>query len=351
MKRQMTLNKKITQKELAKLANVSQSTVSTILSNLPLISRIPKKTQRIVLDLAASRNYIRNSLARQLRIAKSDIVGVIVPHVFSYYLQDLLIAIESCLFKEGYSMVVLKINKEDINVGENLRKMIGYNYHGIICLEHFSKNDPFQILKILSSYGNIVYLDKPTGLVSQRYVSVNYAAGIAEAVQHLVERGRKRIALCLNDRIYLSMKGRLAGYRTGLKRCGIPYNHSLCWCASDYELSGQDASPLSDIALHIYGDVIKELKADAIITSNDEWAVALIKTLRGNGHKVPGEISVVGYGDISSLCWACEPELSSISHGNTDIAFHICRLVLTSKGSDDNKIVNVKSRLVIRQSS
>lgn len=343
---------RITQKEIAKLAGVSQSTVSIVLGNLPMIARIPESTRRKILKISASTNYRTNPVARQLRLGKkSEIIAVIVSAVFSYYLQDLILAIERILSSRGYDIIILRLDTDDASLEMKLKNMLRHDYHGIICLEHFSKHGASLIPKVLKQYDNTVYLEKPEGVKTDKYVSINYASGVVEAIKALSERGRNRIALCLNDMVYPSMKGRFSGYKNGLKKCGISFDPSLCWFAADYNLSGWDSFPLEEIISRIYDDIIRRQNANAVIASNDEWAVALVKILRKKGSNIPREISVVGYGDFHSLCWACEPELSTISHGNLEIAANICRIVLNGGKSKLIAPVTIESHFVSRESS
>ena len=81
-------SKQITQKELAKLANVSQSVISLVLNNSPLKARIPQQTRNRVLEIARQHNYRVNPVARQLRSGQSRLINVVSPVVFSHVATD-----------------------------------------------------------------------------------------------------------------------------------------------------------------------------------------------------------------------------------------------------------------------
>lgn len=345
---------RITQKEIANIAGVSQGTVSIVLGNSPLIERIPLKTREQILEIAAKNGYQANAAARQLRSGKSELVAILLPKTFSYYFQDLIFCIEKEFLRLGYHCIIMRFDRNAANAAELLRQVMKFEYAGILCLDHYSFDSDL-MSSLLQCNQNIVYLDPPNGVKQSSYVSIDYASGAREAVLYLAGIGKKRIALCINDLNFISMKGRNSGYIEGLAESGFDFNPKLRWVAQDFDMSGADDSNLYNITEHIIKDIIIKEKTDAVILSNDEWAVVLIKALKHRGYRIPEDIAIVGYGDFKSLCWACEPEITSISHGNAEIASALSGLLIKGIAGDDKKArqnrVIVKSYLVPRKSA
>ena len=348
-------SKQITQKELAKLANVSQSVISLVLNNSPLKARIPQQTRNRVLEIARQHNYRVNPVARQLRSGQSRLINVVSPVVFSHERVNMIPLIETELSRAGYHIMISRLDSEVKNIVETLRTIMTFGFAGTIALDLFEEYVPPKgqpsVCQVLSEYNNVIFLQCPADVEDFTAVEVDYAAGVTEAVRELVARGRRRIALALNDDYRPSMIGRLQGYRRGLESCGLPYDPQLCWVAESAGMIGLDGSRPEHFAEHFDRQLLIGRNADAIITSNDEWAVAVIHVVRRRGVSVPEELSVVGYGDNPDLCWACEPELTSISHGNIELAVKLAgRLLSSLAGVTVGGSEVVKSYLVVRNS-
>ncbi|WP_176012625.1 LacI family DNA-binding transcriptional regulator [Victivallis sp. Marseille-Q1083] len=317
---------KITQRDIARMTGVSQGIVSLVLRRAPMSERISDDTKRRILQIAHRHNYPVSAGSFQ-PVKMRNIIGIIVKKETSQFFQDLITLLNDQLESLGYRCIVSRVDLEgpDPQLEKFLDQIISYNYAGMICIGHFSPRLPDLVPKKLEHYPNVVFLNMPRGVAQAAYVKIDFASGVAEAVQCLRETGRQRIALGVNDMISDAAKGRFAGYCAGLLAAGLPMRPELCWVAEDHHLRAWEGDDLEPAIIAMADSMLKNYAPDAIIVANDQWAVVLMRYLKKRGLRIPEDIAVVGYGNFEAYCTSCDPMLSSISHGNEAIASALAR--------------------------
>jgi LacI family transcriptional regulator len=133
-------------------------------------------------------------------------------------------------------------------------------------------------------------------------VMIDHEAAAREAATHLIEAGHRHIAFIEEDPNLPVHAARRAGYEEALSKAGIAFDRSLC-CSGN---SGfRSAFPAAIVLL------ARTPRPTAIITSNDDMAVAATVAAHRLGLQVPADLSVCGFGDaaIATSIW---PELSTV---------------------------------------
>ena len=350
----MTMTKtRITQKELARLANVSQSMVSLVLNHSG--KQIQEETRERILALAERYNYQANPLARQLRNGQSEFVNIVSSGALSFFIPDLIQLLETELSRRGYRTMLSHLDALRPDCLDAVRSMMAFDFSGTIVLDHFiepSRRNPWEIAELFNEYDNVIFFIEPPGVAGCTALGVDYGSGVCEAVRHLVLRGCRKIGIALNDMNSLAMTGRLDGYRAGLQQSNLPFLPELCWVAEDHGLTGLAGMVRPQVAEMICRHFYFEQKCDAIIASNDEWEIGIIKALRRSGCRVPEDVAVIGYDNIAILCQCSEPELSSIDMNTQHLAEALIELLMNKvKGKSAAPGRKVKTRLVVRASS
>lgn len=338
------MQKRISQREIARLANVRQETVSAVLNpNSRGNTRVSAESRERILRIAAEHNYRPNLQARILRgDSGSNLVGVLINAQISQFFYDLLLPLEVELRKRHRRMIIGQLGNDAAEAESVLQNFIDYNLDGVIVLHHDISDGRRLFNHYLPLLPETVFLEVPPGVSGAAAVSIDFANGVREAVAHLAAGGRRRIALCMNDLRFLSMQMRLEGYRRGIEEAGRPFDESLIFIREprpDYTF----AELISDAVdlLAVRG------KADAVIAGNDEWALALLREMNRRGLPVPGKVALVGYGNILNICRSTTPELTSIHHGMEELAAKLAA-ALEKPGT---RFPPVLSHLVVRQSS
>ena len=99
-------------KDVAKKANVSVATVSRVINNTGYVNH---ETRKIVEDAIKELGYVPNELARSLFRKKSNIIGLIVPHISTYFFAELIESIEDAVTSSGYKLMIFN-SKDDIEL-------------------------------------------------------------------------------------------------------------------------------------------------------------------------------------------------------------------------------------------
>ena len=216
------MQKRISQREIARLANVRQETVSAVLNpNSRGNTRVSAESRERILRIAAEHNYRPNLQARILRgDSGSNLIGVLINARISQFFYDLLLPLEVELRKRHRRMIIGQLGNDAAEAESVLQNFIDYNLDGVIVLHHDISDGRRLFNHYLPLLPETVFLEVPPGVSGAAAVSIDFANGVREAVAHLAAGGRRRIALCMNDLRFLPMQMRLEGYRRGLEEAG-----------------------------------------------------------------------------------------------------------------------------------
>lgn len=171
------------------------------------------------------------------------------------------------------------------------------------------------------------------------------------ACRHLWERGRRRVALVLNDQAENDplMHDRLRGYQLALADAALQ-SDTLPRVVWHGDGTFPPTAELADQAVA----ALVAARADAVVASNDVWAIALAKSLRRRGMRVPEEMAVVGFDNLDAA-ELFDPSLTSIDQNNPAFAAAAIELLLRTleQGSlpPSRRRVLVEPRLIVREST
>lgn len=216
--------KQPTIKEIAQRLNISVSTVSRALHNHP---RIGLRTKMQVQKLAQELNYEPNTLAISFKQKKWYTIGVILPELSEQFFSQAISGIEDVATQQGYNVLLGQshdsVERERVLV-ETFRK---HRVDGMI-ISVSKHTDDYLHLEALDKYNiPLVYFDRiPKGGHPQS-VSSNIRSGAELAVDYLVEKGHKKIALLKGPASLMASEQRQDGYNNALKRHGIKIDASL----------------------------------------------------------------------------------------------------------------------------
>ncbi len=341
-------NIRISQKDIARLAGVSQGTVSAVLNDQKRgNTKVSEATRLRILEIAAKHNYRPNQQARQLRgLADSNLVGVFVNEKISPLFYNLLIALEREFQERQLQLIIGVMGDCEEKNRATLIDFSTFNLAGIICLYHDFSGAYDLLLDKHSLFKKILFLDPADFPAAVSGVEINYAQGIRRAVRHLAQQGKKRIALFQRDLDFTGMKERLRGYREGLAEIGQEFSPDLVFIHPDYIEIRDKADLAIDQLVMAHG-------ADAVITGNDEWAIALMKQLTRRKIAIPEQVAVIGFANYDNLCLSCTPELTAVQYDCAGISQAFVELLHNPETEEFSAAVRiaVDSVLAVRESS
>jgi DNA-binding LacI/PurR family transcriptional regulator len=176
---------------------------------------------------------------------------------------------------------------------------------------------------------------------AQESVIVDQAGGIFEAIRHLVQSGRKRVAYFMP---HTDNRSRLDGYERAIREFGLP---SLVMRFS------ADVPMASRIEELVARCLALNPRPDAIQAHTDFHAMKILAALHKRGVAVPEEMAVVGYDDRSFAAWA-HPPLTTVAQPCREVGARAAELLLQQIAGDPppggGGPLTVKARLVVRES-
>ncbi|AAM23502.1 LacI family transcriptional regulator [Caldanaerobacter subterraneus subsp. tengcongensis MB4] len=330
----------VTIKDIARLANVSVTTVSRVINNKP--EGVSEETRQKILKLVKELGYQPNAIARGLVTKKTKTIGLIIPDISNPFFPDIARGVEDSAHIYGYNVFLCNTDDNLEKESEYIRALKEKYVDGIIFTSSsIPKHE--HIIELVESGIPVVIMDRRVD--SENIYGVfldNYEGGYI-ATKHLIDLGHEKIG-CITGPLYTkSAKERLEGYKKALLDSGIKIDEKLIF-EGDYKINGG-----------IIGAerLLKDNKdMSAIFACNDLMAYGAYKTIRSFGYKIPDDISVVGFDDIQ-LSQILEPQLSTIKQPAYDMGLTAARMLikLIEGKKLKKKIINFRPQLVIRQST
>jgi LacI family repressor for deo operon, udp, cdd, tsx, nupC, and nupG len=324
-------------KDIARIANVSYSTVSRALRNSPLVNH---ETAERIRRIAAEAGYRASAVARSLVTGRTQAIGVVVTTIADPFVAEVVSGVEDYANEQGYSVVLANSNADpdrEMKVVHSFEErrvdgiLITASRVGAVYLPLLSKMQIPIVLINNQHPGQFVYS-----------VMIDNTPASREATRHLIQLGHRRIGY-LGDRCgFQSDTERFAGYRHALEEAGIPFLPELI-SHGDGKLEGgmQAMEKLLTLA---------DLPT-AVFCYNDMSAIGAMRTLRLRGLRVPQDISLVGFDDLDFASYTVPP-LTTVRQPKQQMGRKATEILLKLlAGSDSESSVRVQGELIVREST
>jgi DNA-binding LacI/PurR family transcriptional regulator len=340
--------------EVAALAGTSTSTVSNLLNGR--IDRMRPETRRRIEVAMEQLGYQANQAARQLKTGQSPILGLVIPSVANPFWGSFVQSVEEAALERGYQVLLGNGGRDPKREQRYAESLWSHGVRGVIfgssplSLDH--------IMRLVDRGLNVVVFDRrlrdDDASAQSRIdgISVDNAAGGYVATRHLLDLGHRRIGFISGPLRTSSRIERFDGYRNALIDAGIRYDPELFWEGTGYSGSGDvEGAEIGRDGARALLSMAK--RPTGIVTINDMYALGAYAGAGDAGLRVPNDVSIIGFDDISMAAIA-NPPLTTIrqplqSMMKTAVNTLIDRL--EGKGEDRAQIVTVPSELVIRKST
>lgn len=332
----------ITSRELAKIASVSQATVSRALNNSPLVS---EETKIKIKKLAAEYNFQFNSQAKGLRTNKTDTIGYVFSENFSGFSKhfaqsELYYNTRNYLLKSKLDLIPIFDHKFDCDMG-NIEKAIRNKKIDGLIVNRAGLNE---VLTDLIKENNLpcIYVYDPDEESDKQYViaSNHFKSGyiVGEA---FCKKGYSNFVEVLGLKNRHDVNRKHDGFSKALNEYGYKIEKKQM-IYSDYTF--EDA----------YDKAIKNIDlfkcSSACFVHNDTMALGVIKALKENNIKIPDDISIIGHDNLFISSWF-EPQLTTISIDYdkiSKIAADWMVDLLKNKNFNDWRKIVINGELIIR---
>jgi LacI family transcriptional regulator len=323
--------------EIAKKAGVSTATVSRALSGGGYVR---KELREHILQVAKAMDYQPNSFARGLVTRQSYILGLIVPDICNPFFPAVARGVEDVANENGYNVLLCNTDGSPKKENNYINVLRSRQADGVIFTtsQVSSKN----VRTLMNSGIPVVLADRRMDLECDT-VAADNVEGAFRATQHLLDLGHARIGIITGPMGVATSEDRVEGYKGALSERGIAPNPDLVREGDYRERSGYDGAMelirLSD-------------PPTAIFACNDLMAVGALHALEESQLRVPDDVSVVGYDDIT-VASVARPRLTTVAQPKYEMGAIACRMLidrLRAPGSPYQTVL-LRPQLVLRESS
>ena len=280
----------MTIKDVAKKSGVSVSTVSRVLNNHPDVSRDVRER---VLAAAEDLHYVPNNSARDLTLARTNAIGVVVRGAENPFFTSLIRSIEEEVEKTDWTMVLhqIRAGEDELLAGAALAR--SKRLRGLILLGGCFDYSPEQTAMLEVPFVCCTFTNRFGTLDRGNYssVSIDDAEEAHRAVRCLTERGHRKIAILLDSTTDRSISElRYRGYLEALREAGAKPDPELVIEAGQYDM---------DSAYRGIRRLLSHRRDfTALFAIADSMAIAAMKALNDEGLRVPEDCSIISIDGI-----------------------------------------------------
>jgi LacI family transcriptional regulator len=318
------MKRKVTLKQIAKELDVSISTVSKSLRNS---SEIGEETRLKVQAFAKFYNYKPNNIALSLKNRKTKSIGIIIPEIVHYFFSTVINGIEQVANENGYSVVICLSDDSFDKEVLNMEMLANGSIDGFIMSlskETQYKGDFHHITEVINQGMPVVMFDRVTNDILCDKVIIDDKAAAYEAVQSLIDNGRKKIALVTTVDYVSVGKLRTDGYEKALLDNGLPFNEDLIIKIEDVDTC--------EITI---GQLLHDRAFDAVFAVNELFAVTIIKTANKMGLKVPEDLAVIAFTD-GIISKYSTPSITTVSQSGEKMGNKAAKMLIERLEAEHN---------------
>jgi LacI family transcriptional regulator len=331
--------KNIGLKDVAASLKLSPTTVSVVLNYSPLADSIPQETKDRIFEAARSLNYRPNYIARSLRNQRTHTIGVLIPEMSDGYSAAVLSGVEEKLLQEGYFYFVASHHHRADLIEKNTQFLAARCVEGILAIDTPIHHQSF--LPIVSISGH----DHIKGVTN---IVLNHEKAAHLAIEHLHKLGHRKIGIIKGQEFSSDTQIRLNTVLDAAQKFGVQTRDN--WIT---QLIGDDPSPetgyLATKALISGG-----AEFTAVLAFNDISAIGAIRALRENGLRVPEDVSIIGFDDITAAEYH-NPALTTIRQPLKKMgslgAEHLLQNIQKNPADTLSLEITVEPDLIVRQST
>lgn len=308
--------KKITLREIAALAGTSVSTVSKALNNSP---EIPKSTRRRITEIARVNHYHAVRRPDLYQEGSQQMIGFLVPDIANPYFARLWQGVEDIARTYHYSVVACHTQENPEMEIQQLNRILQLDLAGLLTVPVDEENYqniriPFMFLSRCSAACNSV-----------SYVINNDFQGGYLAAKYFLESGKRSVYFLSGPEKISVAPNRTQGIRTAFSEKGIPFpkNH-IFYNNLQFEDGYRSFERIMKICRPPFG----------VFCSSDIVAIGALSAARVSGYRIPDEVSIVGYDNITNDQYLDYP-LTTIAQADYQIGSHGMKMLAEMISSEE----------------
>lgn len=335
--------------DVAREAGVSAAVVSAVLRGGHGTVRYSERTADAVHLACEKLNYTRNLVAAYRRGQRTYSLGVLVFNLCDEYCATILAGVERALGDTTYSLLLGDTRREEAKVQHDMTLFRQKRVDGIIVVG--CSDETIRTVRTEARKNEIPTIIVGPDLSHEGVPSVfcDQVGGARDATRHLIELGHRRIAGIFDDIEIDDAKARMVGMRRAFEEHGLTIDESLihhCLPSTDEFRTGYEAARL----------LLKRSFTALFAGGGDKHAVGAVRALREAGLRVPEDVSVIGFDNLSFAEYL-QPSLTTVVQPLEEMGIQAAELVLKILEQGGPHSVGVghrialPTRLIVRQST
>jgi DNA-binding LacI/PurR family transcriptional regulator len=280
--------KKVTSRDVAKAANVSQSLVSRVFSNK---GRVGEKTRERILAAAKDLGWTPNALAAGVVTGKAPLVAVVTSSLQRSWRAKVMTSL-----MKGFTSRQLKplvfYAESDAAVNRVVEESIGWQTRGVVVTAGSIERELAQLIIERGQF--LVAFNRPSNHERGYSITTDNLAGGSMAAKHMVAERRKRFLVLAGPIKGWATSQRLKGFDRTLRSAGRSCD---VWDASEMSHSGGRDCGTKWLGLK------KTERPDAVFSVNDTLALGFLEVLREAGIAIPDDVSLIGFDNLPAAAW------------------------------------------------
>ncbi len=283
------LKNKISVRDIALKVGVSPTAVSLALKDSP---RVGEELREKIKNVAKQMNYHRNRLVESIIRGKSNTIGIILKRITESFQGNVTDKVIDLALEDGFFSVVYNHHLDPLREKKFIHEGIEKQLEGFIIFSTCSPENDEDFKQLQEMGIPFVLVDKSVPNMHCNSVVCDDQKGAFEITKYLIGLGHKKIAHISGNLGYYSAPERLAGYKDALDKAGVAYSPEMIFNLT-YDVEDMDGLMAKELA-----KFIKEIKPTAIFCGNDYIAGFTARVIAGLNMKIPGDVSIAGYGCV-----------------------------------------------------
>lgn len=335
------VTKAATVDDVARLAGVSNATVSRVLNHA---RHVAPETRERVTEAVRQLRFSPNKFARGLAANRADGIGVVIPEFTDPYHGALLQAIEQFTREKKLQVTAVSSHRSTVNEREAIRFLHEQSYNVIILSSSTLSTDEF--LDLEAKGITCFQIGRKLASLANRSLYLDDVYGGRLAAEYLLTKGHRQIAHVASPQspgVDIASLQRSQGFRRALESADLSYDDTLTVQAESFdEIGGYQATKVL---------LERNVAFTALFVSTDRMAMGAYQALNERGLHIPNDVSVIGYDGIEFAAFM-QPALTTVQQPIEEIGKLAAQLAIEHlRGTPKQACITpFQPRLLVRKS-
>ncbi|HEX7734856.1 MAG TPA: LacI family DNA-binding transcriptional regulator [Ktedonobacteraceae bacterium] len=310
------MQKKLTIHDIARLAGVSQATVSRVLNQKPTVDPAIREH---VMKVVNEHGFVPSVAATILRGGRTQLIGVLAPPLTSPFVPEIMLGVAEVTDRTEYEVVLYMMSparKHSDVLDRILAMKLSAGLLAIMPGELGSHLDD------LSRQGvPVVTIEDQVAPANTPWIGIDNLQAAYEATSYLLSLGHRRIGHIWGPPGFLCSRERYEGYSRALREAGLEVDPELVW-QGDFTIPGGRS------CAHQLFELPPEKRPTALFTANDQTAFGVMDVAPQYGARIPDDLTLMGFDDMPMTAFT-RPGLTTIRQPHREMGVLACELLLS----------------------